>query len=239
MLLSIPGNVVNLLTHAETIALALSFRVSLVGVLCSLPVAIGCAWLLAHTRFFGKPFFEGLLLLPLILPPVVTGYILLIVFGHHGAIGRILDAAGLSIAFRWTGAALAAAVMAFPLLVVALRNAFESVDQKLEHAAATLGASAWRIFFGITLPLSLRGLVAGLALAFARAFGEFGATITFVSSIPGQTRTLPIALYELLETPGGESGALRLTWVALIVALVATLGAALLLRRTRNTEQVA
>jgi len=117
------------------------------------------------------------------------------------------------------------------LLVVALRGAFEAVDRKLEHAAATLGANAWRIFFGITLPLSLRGLVAGLALAFARAFGEFGATITFVSSIPGQTRTLPIALYELLETPGGEGGALRLTWVALAVALVATLGAAMLLRR--------
>src|SRR5690348_7177884 len=151
-----------LLTHSEMIALGLSFKVSLVGVLCSLPVAIGCAWLLARTRFFGKPFFEGLLLLPLILPPVVTGYILLIVFGHHGAIGRFLDAAGLSIAFRWTGAALAAAVMAFPLLVVALRNGFESVDRKLEHAAATLGAGSWRIFFGITLPLSLRGLVAGL-----------------------------------------------------------------------------
>src|SRR5690242_20790216 len=225
-----------LLTHAETVALALSFKVSLVGVACSLPVAAGCAWLLARTRFFGKSVFEGLLLLPLILPPVVTGYVLLIVFGHHGPIGRLLDAAGLSIAFRWTGAALAAAVMAFPLLVVALRNAFESVDRKLEHAAATLGANAWRIFFGITLPLSLRGLVAGLALAFARAFGEFGATITFVSSIPGQTRTLPIALYELLETPGGEGGALRLTWVALVVALVGTLGAALLLRRGSHAE---
>jgi molybdate transport system permease protein len=220
-----------LLDHAETVALALSFKVSLTGVACSLPVAMACAWLLARTRFPGKPLFEGLLLLPLILPPVVTGYVLLIVFGHHGPIGRLLDAAGLSIAFRWTGAALAAAVMAFPLQVVALRNAFESVDRKLEHAAATLGAGAWRIFFGVTLPLSLRGLVAGLALAFARAFGEFGATITFVSSIPGQTRTLPIALYELVSTPGGESGALRLTLVAAVVALAAALVAALMLLR--------
>lgn len=219
------------LDPAETAALALSFKVSLVGVLCSLPVAVACAWLLARTRFIGKPLFEGLLLLPLILPPVVTGYVLLIVFGHHGPIGRVLDALGLSIAFRWTGAALAAAVMAFPLLVVALRNAFESVDRKLENAAATLGAGPWRIFFGITLPLSLRGLVAGLALAFARAFGEFGATITFVSSIPGQTRTLPIALYELISTPGGEGGALRLTLVAAMVALLASLVAATMLLR--------
>ncbi len=220
-----------LLDPAETAALALSFKVSLTGVVCSLPIAIACAWLLARKRFIGKPLFEGLLLLPLILPPVVTGYILLIVFGHHGPIGRMLDAMGLSIAFRWTGAALAAAVMAFPLLVVALRNAFESVDRKLESAAATLGAGPWRIFFGITLPLSLRGLVAGLALAFARAFGEFGATITFVSSIPGQTRTLPIALYELVSTPGGEDGALRLTLVAVMVALLASLIAATMLLR--------
>jgi molybdate transport system permease protein len=220
-----------LLDHAEIVALALSFKVSLAGVLCSLPVALAGAWLLARTRFFGKPLVEGVLLLPLILPPVVTGYILLIMFGHHGPVGRVLDALGLSIAFRWTGAALAAAVMAFPLLVVALRNAFESVDRKLENAAATLGAGPWRIFFGITLPLSLRGLVAGLALAFARAFGEFGATITFVSSIPGQTRTLPIALYELISTPGGEGGALRLTLVAVAVALAASLLAALMLLR--------
>lgn len=220
-----------MLTPSEIVALALSFKVSLVGVACSLPLAIACAWLLARTRFFGKPLFEGLLLLPLILPPVVTGYILLIAFGHHGPIGRLLDAAGLSIAFRWTGAALAAAVMAFPLLVVALRNAFESVDRRLEHAAATLGAGPWRIFFSITLPLSLRGLVAGLALAFARAFGEFGATITFVSSIPGQTRTLPIALYELISTPGGEGGAMRLTIVAVLVAVMAGFVAALMLLR--------
>lgn len=225
-----------LLDHAETVALILSLKVSLVGVACSLPVAVACAWLLARTRFIGKPLFEGVLLLPLILPPVVTGYILLIMFGHHGPIGRVLDALGLPIAFRWTGAALAAAVMAFPLLVVALRNAFESVDRRLENAAATLGAGPWRIFFGITLPLSLRGLVAGLALAFARAFGEFGATITFVSSIPGETRTLPIALYEFISTPGGEGGALRLTLVAVAVALVSSLLAALMLLRSGTRD---
>ncbi|HXS72619.1 MAG TPA: molybdate ABC transporter permease subunit [Rhodanobacteraceae bacterium] len=225
-----------LLNHDEIVALLLSLKVAAVAVACALPAAMLCAWLLARRRFPGKPVFEAALLLPLILPPVVTGYVLLEWFGHQGAIGRVLDALHLSIAFRWTGAALAAGVMAFPLLVVALRSAFESVDRRLEQAAATLGAGGWRIFFGITLPLSLRGLVAGLALAFARAFGEFGATITFVSSIPGQTRTLPIALYELLETPGGESGALRLTWVAVGVALIATLGAALLLRSGPRAE---
>ncbi|SRR5579883_57865 len=224
------------LPYDETIALLLSLKVAAAATLCALPPAVGCAWLLARRRFIGMPLLETALLLPLILPPVVTGYVLLQVFGHRGAIGRALDALHLAIAFRWTGAALAAGVMAFPLLVVALRAAFESVDRKLEQAAATLGANAWRIFFGITLPLSLRGLVAGIALAFARAFGEFGATITFVSSIPGETRTLPIALYELLETPGGESGALRLTWVAVIVALAATLGAALLRQRAREAE---
>jgi molybdate transport system permease protein len=225
-----------LLPHDETVALLLSLKVASVATVCALPPAIACAWLLARRRFVGKPLLETALLLPLILPPVVTGYVLLEVFGHRGTIGRVLDALHLTIAFRWTGAALAAGVMAFPLLVVALRGAFEAVDRKLEQAAATLGADGWRIFFGITLPLSLRGLVAGVALAFARAFGEFGATITFVSSIPGETRTLPIALYELLETPGGESGALRLTWVAVIVALIATLGAALLLRRQRSVD---
>ena len=224
------------LSHAEAVALALSFKVSLVGVACSLPFAIGCAWLLARTRFFGKPLFEGVLLLPLILPPVVTGYVLLMVFGHHGAIGSLLDAAGLSIAFRWTGAALAAAVMAFPLLVVALRNAFEGVDRKLEHAAATLGAGPWRIFFGITLPLSLRGLVAGLALAFARAFGEFGATITFVSSIPGQTQTMSAAIYSLLQVPGGEHGIWRLAAVSLGISLGALVLSEWLVRRQRGRE---
>lgn len=230
-----------LLNHAQTVALLLSLKVALIGVVCSLPVAVGCAWLLARTRFFGKPLFEGLLLLPLILPPVVTGYVLLIVFGHHGPVGRWLDAAGMSIAFRWTGAALASAVVAFPLLVIMLRNAFEDVDQKLERAAETLGAGPWRILFGITLPLSSRGLVAGLALAFARAFGEFGATITFVSSIPGETRTLPIALYELISTPGGAGGALLLTLVAVLVAFLAALITSLLLLHgsERNIEREA
>jgi len=222
------------LDHAEAVALALSFKVSLVGVFASLPFALGCAWLLARTRFFGKPLFEGLLLLPLILPPVVTGYVLLIVFGHHGAIGRLLDAAGLSFALRWWAATRGASGVVVPLHAGAWSSAFWVGERKLENAAATLGAGPWRIFFGITLPLSVRGLVAGLALAFARAFGEFGATITFVSSIPGQTRTLPIALYELISTPGGEGGALRLTLVAVTVALLASLVAALMLLRGRS-----
>ncbi|MBS0432523.1 MAG: molybdate ABC transporter permease subunit [Proteobacteria bacterium] len=229
----------NLLNHDETVALLLSLKVAAVAVACSLPPAAALAWLLARRRFAGKPLLETVLLLPLILPPVVTGYVLLELFGHQGAIGRVLDAWHLGVAFRWTGAALAAGVMAFPLLVVSLRSAFEAVDRKLEQAATTLGADAWRVFLRVSLPLSLPGLVAGLALAFARAFGEFGATITFVSSIPGETRTLPIALYELLETPGGESGALRLTWVAVGVALIATLGAALLLRGSRSAERAA
>ena len=179
-----------LLDHTETVALALSFKVSLVGVACSLPVAIGCAWLLARRRFFGKPLFEGLLLLPLILPPVVTGYVLLIVFGHHGAIGRWLDAAGLSIAFRWTGAALAAAVMAFPLLVVALRNAFESVDRRLENAAATLGASGrqtfWRIIFPLLGPMSA---TVGI-FAFLYAWNDFMMPSLIISD--PSLQTLPV-----------------------------------------------
>ena len=217
-------------------AVALSLRVSLVATLVSLPFAIAIAWLLARGRFPGRMLLDALVHLPLVVPPVVVGYLLLVGFGTQGVFGRALSSIGIDFAFRWTGAALAAGVMAFPLLVVSLRSAFEAVDRKLEQAAATLGAGAWRVFLRITLPLSLPGLIAGLALAFARAFGEFGATITFVSSIPGETRTLPIALYELLETPGGESGALRLTWVAIGVALCATLVATWLLRRPRAAE---
>lgn len=228
---------VTALSSEEVVALGLSLKVALAGTTCSLPAAMACAWLLARKRFCGKALFEGLLLLPLVLPPVVTGYLLLLTFGDHGPLGSLLAAMGMSIAFRWTGAAVAAAVMAFPLLVVALRNAFESVDQRLEHAAATLGAGAWRVFFSITLPLSRRGLVAGFALAFARAFGEFGATITFVSSIPGQTRTLPIALYELLSTPGEGPGAIRLTIVAIIVALLASSIASFMLLRGRPERE--
>lgn len=210
-----------LLDHAETVALALSFKVSLAGVACSLPVAVGCAWLLARKRFFGKPLFEGLLLLPLILPPVVTGYILLIVFGHHGAIGRWLDAAGLSIAFRWTGAALASAVMGFPLMVRAIRLSIDAIDTRLETAAGTLGGSRAWVFASITLPLALPGIITGVLLSFARGLGEFGATITFVSNIPGETETLPLAIYTYTQVPSGDAQALRLSIVAVALSVVA------------------
>lgn len=214
------------LTSAEWQALLLSLHVGILSVLASLPFAIGLAWLLSRKRFPGRMLVEALMFLPLTLPPVVTGYALLVLFGRHGWIGEWLDTLGIVFAFRWTGAVLAACVMGFPLLVISIRVAFDQVDQRLERAAETLGASAWRRFFTIVLPLSSRGIIAGCVLAFARAFGEFGATITFVSSIPGETRTLSIAIYELMNMPGGEPGVARLTWVAFAIALAATLVAA-------------
>lgn len=171
---------------------------------------------------------EAFLFLPLTLPPVVTGYALLIVLGRNGMVGSWLASIGIVVAFRWTGAVIAAALMGFPLLTLSARVAFDNVDRRLEAAAETLGAGPWRRFFTIVLPLSLAGIGAGCVLAFARAFGEFGATISFVSNIPGETRTLPIAIYELMNTPGGDSGVLRLSVLSLIVALAATLLAALL-----------
>ena len=209
-------------------ALALSLRVGLLSVACALPFALALAWLLSRNRFPGRLLLEALLFLPLILPPVVTGYALLALFGRHGPLGELLAGFGIVVAFRWTGAVIAAAVMGFPLLVLSIRVAFDNVDRRLEAAAETLGAGAWRRFATITLPLSLRGIAAGCVLAFARAFGEFGATISFVSNIPGETRTLPIAIYELMSVPGGEAGVQRLTVVAFVVALAATLIAALL-----------
>jgi molybdate transport system permease protein len=202
-------------------ALGLSLRVALLSVVLSLPVALALAWLLSRRRFFGRTLVESLLFLPLILPPVVTGYALLALLGRNAPLGRMLADIGIVFAFRWTGAVIAAAVMGFPLLVLSIRVAFDSVDRKLEAAAETLGAGAWRRFATITLPLSLRGVAAGCVLAFARAFGEFGATISFVSNIPGETRTLPIAIYELLNVPGGMPGVQRLSLVALLVALAA------------------
>lgn len=206
-------------------ALALSLRVGVLAVLCSLPFALGLAWLLSRRRFPGRMLVESLLFLPLILPPVVTGYALLALFGTHGPLGRLLGTFGIVVAFRWTGAVIAAAVMGFPLLVLSIRAAFDGVDRRLEAAAETLGAGAWRRFATITLPLSLRGITAGCVLAFARAFGEFGATISFVSNIPGETRTLPIAIYELLNSPGGMPGVQRLAIVSLLVALIASAAA--------------
>ena len=203
-------------------ALALSLRVGLLSTLLSLPFALAFAWALSRRRVYGRALVEALLFLPLILPPVVTGYALLAVFGRHGPLGALLADVGIVVAFRWTGAVIAAAVMGFPLLVLSVRVAFDGVDRRLEAAAETLGAGPWRRFATITLPLSLHGIAAGCVLAFARAFGEFGATISFVSNIPGETRTLPIAIYELLNVPGGMPGVHRLALVSLAVAFAAS-----------------
>jgi molybdate transport system permease protein len=220
------------LSPSEWQALALSLRVALWSTLLSLPLGIFVAYALARWQFRGKQILNGLVHLPLILPPVVTGYLLLLTFGRRGLLGGWLEESfGLVLAFRWTGAVLAAAIMAFPLLVRALRLAIEAVDPKLEDAAATLGASKFWVFMTIPLPLILPGLIAGSVLAFAKAMGEFGATITFVSNIPGQTQTLPSAIYTFLQVPGGESSALRLVMVSVAVAMAALLVSELLARR--------
>ena len=218
----------NALAPDEWQALELSLRVGVLSVVCALPFALALAWLISRKRFPGRVLLESLMFLPLILPPVVTGYALLALFGRNGALGELLASIGIVVAFRWTGAVIAAAVMGFPLLVLSIRVAFDNVDRRLEAAAETLGAHAWRRFATITLPLSLRGIAAGCVLAFARAFGEFGATISFVSNIPGETRTLPIAIYELLNTPNGMPGVRRLAIVSLVVAVAASAAATLI-----------
>ncbi|MGH1360103.1 MAG: molybdate ABC transporter permease subunit [Burkholderiaceae bacterium] len=210
------------MTPEEWQAIALSLRVALVATLFALPPGIWVAHLLARKSFRGKWLVDGLVHMPLVLPPVVTGYLLLLMFGRQGAIGQVLDQwFGLSFAFHWTGAALASAVMGFPLLVRAVRLGFEAIDHRIEQAATTLGASSLRVFLTITLPLALPAVAAGAILAFAKSLGEFGATITFVSSIPGQTETLPAAIYALLQVPGGDAAALRLTAWAVVLALLA------------------
>ncbi|MEY3307563.1 MAG: hypothetical protein RLZZ413_1601 [Pseudomonadota bacterium] len=212
------------LTPDEWRAVALSLRVSFWATLVSLPVGIAVAYVLARHRFWGRQLLNGLVHLPLILPPVVTGYLLLLTFGRKGAVGAFLDQTfGLVFAFRWTGAALAAAVMAFPLMVRAIRMAIEAVDPRLEAAAGTLGASRPWVFVTVTLPLILPGIVAGAILGFAKAMGEFGATITFVANIPGQTQTLPSAIYAYLQVPGGDAAAFRLVLVAIAIAMLALL----------------
>jgi len=212
----------DLLTPLELEALGLSLKVAVSGVVFSLPIGLAAAWLLARQTFPGKTLVDGLIHLPLVVPPVVVGYVLLLLLGRRGALGAWLhDVLGITIAFTWKGAALAAAVMAFPLMVRAMRLSLEAVDRRLEAAARTLGASRVRVFATVTLPLMAPGILAGVVLAFARALGEFGATITFVSNIPGETRTLPIALYTLTQTPDGEAGAARLTVISIVLALAA------------------
>ena len=212
-------------------AVRLSLRVAGVAMLASLPFAVAVAWLLARRRFPGHGLLSGIVHLPLVLPPVVTGYLLLLTFGTQGPIGSLLQPFGIVFAFRWTGAALAAAIMAFPLMVRAIRLGFESVDPRLEQAAATLGAPRIWIFLTVTLPLILPALLAGATLGFAKAMGEFGATITFVSNIPGQTQTLPAAIYALLQVPAGEAQAMRLVLVSVAIAIGAVLVSEWLARR--------
>ncbi len=202
-------------------AVALSLRVSLWAVALSLPLGIYVAHVLARREFWGKQVLNGLVHLPLILPPVVTGYLLLLTFGRKGFVGQYLDMVGIVLAFKWTGAVLAAAVMAFPLMVRAIRLSIEAVDPRLEAAARTLGASPFWVFVTVSLPLILPGIIAGAVLAFAKAMGEFGATITFVANIPGQTQTLPSAIYAFLQVPGGDPQAFRLVLVSIFVAMAA------------------
>lgn len=221
-----------LFTPEETTAIALSLKVAAVAALAGLPAGVACGWLLARKRFPGKALFDALLHLPLVMPPVVTGYALLVTLGTQGVLGRwLLEHLGVQFAFRWTGAALACAVMGFPLMVRAIRLSIEATDRRLEQAAATLGAAPWRVFLTITLPLAWPGLVAGMVLAFAKALGEFGATITFVSNIPGETQTLSAAIYGLLQVPGMESSVWRLAGVALAISLAALLLSEWLVRR--------
>jgi molybdate transport system permease protein len=220
------------LTAEEWIAVALSLKVALWATLASLPLGIAAAYALARGRFPGRALLDGLIHLPLVLPPVVTGYALLLTFGRRGPAGAALESCcGIVFSFRWTGAALAAAVMAFPLMVRAIRLSMEAVDRGLEQAAGTLGANRGWVFLTVTLPLALPGILAGMVLSFAKALGEFGATITFVSAIPGETQTLPAAIYAYTQVPGGESGALRLSLVAVAIALVAVVVSEVLTRR--------
>ncbi len=218
----------------ELEALTLSLRVALWSVLTSLPVGLLVAWLLARREFIGKSALNAVVHLPLVLPPVVVGYLLLVLLGREGPLGRLLyDLFGVSLPFTWEGAALAAAVMAFPLMVRAMRLSLEGVDRRLEAAARTLGARPIGVFLTITLPLMAPGVVVGVLLGFARSLGEFGATITFAANIPGETRTLPLALYTLTQTPGGEGAALRLAALSVTLSLAALAASEYAARRLR------
>lgn len=224
-----------MLSEFEREAIWLSLQVSSVAVLLSLLPGLACAWLLARRDFAGKALLDGLIHLPLVLPPVVIGYLLLIGMGKQGVIGRwLFEWFGISFSFNWQGASLAAAVVSFPLLVRAIRLSLESVDSKLEAAARTLGANRIKVFLTITLPLTLPGILTGTVMAFARSLGEFGATITFVSNIPGETRTLPLAMYSFIETPGAEAQAARLCIISIVIALGSLLFSEWLTRRARQ-----
>lgn len=219
-------------TSEEWTAIALSLQVASVATLASLPVGFALAYVLARWTFPGKQVLDGLVHLPLVVPPVVTGYVLLIAFGSQGPIGRFLyEAFGIVIAFRWTGAALAGAIMGLPLMVRAMRLSLEALDRRLENAASSLGGSPAHVFLTITLPLAFPGVLAGAVLSFARALGEFGATITFVSNIPGETQTIPAAIYAAIQIPGGEAIAFRLTLVAVVIAFAALIASEVLARR--------
>ena len=219
------------LSAEEWDAVMLSLRVASVAMLASLPFGIAVAWLLARREFWGKSLLNGLVHLPLVLPPVVTGYLLLLSFGTRGPIGSVLAEFGIVFSFRWTGAALASAVMGFPLMVRAIRLSIEAVDTKLEAAASTLGANRAFVFLTVTLPLIVPGIIAGMILCFAKAMGEFGATITFVSNIPGETQTLPSAIYSFTQVPGGDPEALRLTAISVAISLAALMASEVLARR--------
>lgn len=208
------------MAESEVVGIVLlSLKIAATAMLFAVPLAFGVAWILARRDFFGKSLLQALVTLPLVMPPVVTGYLLLVAFGRHGSLGRALHAVGIDFAFDWKGAALAAAVMAFPLLVRPMRLSIEALDRGLEEAAATLGASAITRFFTITLPLVLPGVIAGAVLGFAKALGEFGATITFVSNIPGETRTLSLAIYSLLQSPSGDRAMVVLISISALLAI--------------------
>jgi molybdate transport system permease protein len=220
------------ITPEEWTAIELSLRVAVVATLVSTPLGIAVACLLARRNFWGKALLDALIHLPLVLPPVVTGYLLLLTFGRRGAVGEFLDHYfGVVFSFRWTGAALACGVMSFPLLVRPMRLSIEAIDRRLEQAAGTLGAAPWQVFLTVTLPLALPGILAGMIMGFAKALGEFGATITFVSNIPGETQTISSAIYSLIQTPSGDTAALRLVIISVIMSVGALVASEFFARR--------
>lgn len=224
-----------ILTPEETTALLLSVKVAAWCMVIGLLPGIAIAWLLARRDFFGKSLFDAVVHLPMVLPPVVPGYLLLVLMGNNGVVGKFLhETFGISLAFNWTGAVLASLVMGLPLLVQPIRLSFQLIDSRLENAARTLGASPWKVFFTITLPLALPGILVGAILSFSRSLGEFGATITFVGNIEGETRTLPLAIYTFVHQPGGEAPAMRLIWISIAISLAALLAGNALQRRLQK-----